>query len=175
MHVWLCVCVCVWFELPHFWVLSVHPSLFLKRAQAGNSIWEGAHSALQLVQGQKEENEGMVGAEESHGQCRKTCCQVACGMLGFVCISESFVCKCEGLIYPWECVGGREAAEEHLELYENPGISTSGNRIAAYQRHTHLYAHHLAYACCYSSPEHNFQPSHSLVCTVTHFAAPKCI
>lgn len=79
----------------------------------------------------------MVGAEESLSQCGKTCCQVACGMLGFVCISECFVCKSRTLIYLQECVGGREAAEKHPELYENPGISTSGNRIAAYQTHTH--------------------------------------
>ena len=59
-------------------------------------------------------------------------------MLGFVCISEYFVCKRKSLIYLRECVGGREAAEKHLELYENPGISTSGNRIAAYQTRTRL-------------------------------------
>lgn len=117
----------------------------------------------------------MVGAEESLSQCGKTCCQVACGMLGFVCISECFVCKSRTLIYLQECVGGREAAEKHPELYENPGISTSGNRIAAYQTHTHTSMHStLPELVSHPSrlpPEHTVQPSHSHF--NTHLAAPK--
>lgn len=41
--------------------------------------------------------------------------------LGCVCIS---VWKHKGLIYPQEYVGGKEAAEKHPQLYENPRIST---------------------------------------------------
>lgn len=111
---------------------------------------------LQLVRGQEEENEGMAGAGGVMANVEKkhTGCQVACGMLGFVCISECFVCKSKGLKYLRECVGGREAAEKHLELYENPGISTLGNRIAAYQTYTRLYAHkptNLTHTYCRSS------------------------
>lgn len=91
----------------------------------------------------RKENEGMVGVSgESKPTRRNT---LPGGMLEFVCISECFVCKSRSLIYLHECVGGKGAAEKHLELYENPGISTSGNRIAAYQTHTCLYAHHLAF------------------------------
>lgn len=68
------------------------------------------------------------------------------------------------------------AAEKHLELYENPGISTSGNRIAAYQTCMRLYAHHLALAYCHSywlPAEHTVQHSHSHF--NTHLATPECI
>lgn len=72
----------------------------------------------------RKENEGMVGVSgESKPTRRNT---LPGGMLEFVCISECFVCKSRSLIYLHECVGGKGAAEKHLELYENPGISTSG-------------------------------------------------
>lgn len=96
------------------------------------------HSVLRLVQDQGVENEGHAGRRGGSQPMRKNVLPGA--MLGFVCISECFVCKSRSLIYLQECVGGKGAAEKHLELYENPGISTSGNRIAAYQTCTRLYA-----------------------------------
>lgn len=89
----------------------------------------------------RRKNEGMAGRHRGGSTAanaeKHAGCQVACGMLGFVCITECF-CVCELKI---ENVGGREAAEKHPELYEKPGISTFGNGIAAYQTRTRLYAH----------------------------------
>lgn len=119
----------------------LYPSLFLQETDM-----HAIHSELRLIQGQSEENE--VGLRGESKPTRKN--TLPGGMLEFVCISECFVCKSRSLTYLRECVGGKGAAEKHLELYENPGISTSGNRIAAYQTLTCLYAHHLAFTYCQS-------------------------
>ena len=70
-------------------------------------------------------------------------------------------------------MGGREAAEKHLELYENPGISTSGNRIAAYQTHMYLYTLYiLSYDTLLDSHLNTWSSSHTVILTHTHLADP---
>lgn len=64
--------------------------------------------------------------------------QLPGGMLGFVCISECFVCERRSLICLRDCVGGRGAAQKHLEPYRNLGTSTGGVRSAACRTHVNL-------------------------------------
>lgn len=86
------------------------------------------------------ETEGMVGVQESNRLCekRRRKNEPPGGMLGFVCISECFVCECRSLICLWDCVGGWGAAQKHLEPHRDLGISTRGERSAARRTHVNL-------------------------------------
>lgn len=94
------------------------------------SVWCGACDR---------EKEGMVGVRESNSLCEKRKKkQPPGGILGFVCISECFVCERRSLICLRDCVGGWGAAQKHLEPYRNLGISTGGERSAACRTHMNL-------------------------------------
>lgn len=77
-------------------------------------VGDGIHSPLGWDEAKKREKTRSWWAQRESRLMRKNkpACQVAGGMLGFVCISECFACKCKSLLYRWMCgrSGGSRAA-----------------------------------------------------------------
>lgn len=93
------------------------PSLHVLHVQP--SIWDGMYSALQLLRSQEEKTRAERGAVGVTASAEKHAgCQAAYGTLGFVCISECFVCKSKSLTYLWECGRQRRSREAPAAIWE---------------------------------------------------------